>query len=54
MFTNVDKFLMSLLPLVTMAGAWVGFDVTPEWWEATVAAVSPVLVYFVANKGASA
>ena len=51
MLTSVDKFLLSLLPLVTMLGAWVGFDVTPEWWEAVAGAVSPVLVYLIGNKG---
>ena len=52
MFTNVDKFIMSLLPLATVAGGWVGFDVTPEWWEGVAVVASPVLVYFIANKGA--
>lgn len=53
MFTNIDKFLMSLLPLVTMLGGYLGFDVTPEWWAAVVAALAPILVWVVPNKGAS-
>lgn len=52
-FTNIDKFLMSLLPLVTMLGGYLGFDVTPEWWTAVVAALAPILVWVIPNKGAS-
>lgn len=50
MLTSIDKFLMSLLPLVTMAGAWIGADVTPEWWTAVVAALTPILVFLFPNK----
>ncbi len=50
MLTSVDKFLMSLLPLVAMLGAWLGFDVTPEWWQSVVAAVTPLLVWLFPNK----
>ena len=50
MVTSVDKFLLSLLPLVSIVGTWVGADVTPEWWNAVVAAVAPVLVYLFPNK----
>ena len=51
MSTSINKFLLSLLPLVTIAGGWLGFDVTAEWWQAVVAAVTPVLVYVIPNKG---
>ena len=50
MITSVDKFLVSLLPLVTIVGGWVGADVSPEWWNAVVAAVTPVLVFAFPNK----
>ena len=50
MFTQIDKFLLSLLPLVTIMGGYFGFDVTAEWWQAVVAAAAPVLVYFVPNR----
>jgi hypothetical protein len=50
MVTSVDKFLLSLLPLVTIVGGWLGADVDPEWWNAVVAAAAPVLVYLIPNK----
>lgn len=50
MLTSIDKFLMSLLPLVTMIGTYFGADVTPEWWTAVVAAVTPIGVWWVRNK----
>lgn len=52
MLTSVDKFLMSLLPLIVMLGGWLGFDVTPEWWQSVVAAVTPLLVWAMPNKSA--
>ena len=50
MFTQIDKFLLSLLPFVTILGGYLGFDVTAEWWQAVVAAVAPVFVWLVPNK----
>lgn len=50
MLTTVDKFLMSLLPLITMIGSYFGADITPEWWTAVVAVIAPLGVYFIANK----
>ena len=46
-----NKFLMSLFPLMATLGAWVGFDVTAEWWQAVVTVATPLLVYFAPNKG---
>ena len=48
--TNYTKFIMSLLPFVTIVGGWVGFDVTPEWWTAVASAATPVLVWAFPNK----
>ena len=50
MMTSIDKFLLSLLPIVAIIGGYLGFDVTAEWWQAAVAAIAPVLVYFIPNK----
>lgn len=51
MITSMDKFIVSLLPLATLAGGWLGFDVTPEWWASVAAVLGPVLVYLIPNKG---
>lgn len=50
MITSIDKFLLSLLPLVSIVGGWAGFNVTPEWWQSVVAVATPVLVYLIPNK----
>ena len=50
MLTSLDKALVALLPLVTMLGNFIGFDVTPEWWTAVVAVITPIGVYWIANK----
>lgn len=50
MLTSFDKFLVSLLPLVAMLGAYLGFEVTAEWWQAVVAAVTPIFVWIFPNK----
>ena len=50
MITSVDKFLLSLLPAVTMGGAYLGFDVSAEWYQAAVTAVAPMLVWLIPNK----
>ena len=50
MLTSIDKFIVSLLPLAVVVGGWLGFNVTPEWWQSVAAAVSPVLVYLIPNK----
>ena len=51
--SNFTKFFMSLLPLVTMAGGYVGLEVTPEWWQAVATALAPILVIWFPNKGAA-
>lgn len=50
MITTVDKFIVALLPLASIAGGWAGFDVTPEWWQSVAAVVTPALVYWIRNK----
>ena len=53
MFTNFDKFFSSLLPLATILGGYFGFEVTPEWWMALAAVISPIAVFaFPMKKGA--
>lgn len=48
--TSVDKFLMSLWPAIAMAVAYMGWDISPEWYEALVATVSPGLVWAFPNR----
>ena len=50
MLTSIDKFLVSLLPLVTMIGGYFGADISPEWWQAVATAIAPPLVWYIANK----
>lgn len=45
-----NKLWASLLPLATMAGGFLGFEVTPEWWSAVAVAATPILVYYLPNK----
>ncbi len=49
MNTKINKFLMSLLPAVTMGGAYLGTDISPEWYEATVVSITPLLVWAIPN-----
>ncbi len=48
---SISKFLMALWPALAMAAAYFGWDISPEWYEALVVAISPALVYWVPNKG---
>lgn len=50
MFSSVDKFLISLFPLIGLLGGYLGFEVSPEWWQSVIAAVTPILVWAVPNK----
>ncbi len=50
MLTSVDKFLMSLLPAVTMAAGYFGWDISVEWYQALVTTVAPALVWLFPNR----
>lgn len=46
---GIRKALLAASPLVVMAGTYLGLDLTPEWWESVIAAVTPIAVWLFAN-----
>lgn len=46
---GIRKALLAAFPLVAMVAGHFGFDVTMEWWEGVIVAVSPLAVWWFAN-----
>ncbi|MGI9489166.1 MAG: hypothetical protein ACR2RF_25425 [Geminicoccaceae bacterium] len=46
---GIRKALLAAFPMVAMAGNYLGFDVTPEWWEGAIVVVTPLLVWWLSN-----
>ena len=46
---GIRKALIAAFPLVAAVAGHFGFDVTLDWWNGVVVAVTPLLVWWIAN-----